>query len=225
MPTLPSHAIFCCESCGKQLVTDERMGNHLIPWKRLLAIEPNGSCSACHGTSWTLSVIYLETSADIGPTMVGLGLGAVTGIGFTQSTTASNQMNYPNIPAAVVAKFNDDPRSRMHRISEFVTSIDRQRAIDGGAKECISCGMLYAPAAGKVWTRKGYCSKSCFVESEPDSSEGKTPPSSTVGSAFRPTIQVKCKEGHQFEILASFRGTVRPCPKCGIKTRVPDGNS
>jgi len=170
-------------------------------------------------------VIYSQTSADLGPSMAGLGLFAATGIGFTQSTTASNQISYPNITAAVVAGFNDDPRSRMQRISEFVSSMERQRAIDAGAKECISCGMLFAPAAGKVWTLEGYCSKACFVETEPDRSEGKTMPSSTLGSPFRPTIQVKCQAGHEFEILASFRGTVRPCPKCGIKTRVPDGNS
>jgi hypothetical protein len=225
MPTLPNLAFFCCETCGRQLTTDERMGTHLIPWKRRLAIEPNGCCSACHGDSWTVSVVYSQTSTDIGPTMAGVGLAVVTGVGFSQTSTSSNQTEFPNIPAAVVAKLNEDPSSRMHRISEFVSAMERQRVIERGAKECLTCEMLFVPVADKPWSLAGYCSKSCFVRGDEDDSEGTTRASGSGESGFRPTVQVQCEQGHRFEVLGSFRGMLRPCPQCGVKTRVPNGQS
>jgi hypothetical protein len=172
-----------------------------------------------------MTLVYAQESSDIAATIAGLGLEAATGFGFMQSTTASNQVSYLNIAADIVAKLNADPRSRMRRISELAISIQRQRAMDEGAEECATCGMLFAPVAGKPWTLEGYCSKSCYVQNEEDSSGDNTLAATPVGSGFRPTLKVRCQEGHQFEVLASFRGTLRPCPHCGTKTRVPDGNS
>lgn len=221
MPKTPNLAIFCCETCGKQLTTDQRMGDHLIPWKRRLPITADGSCAACDGDSWTISVVYAEESTDVGPTLIGMGLAAATGVGFTQSSTSINQSNYPNIPAAVVAKLNENPRSRMRRISEFATTMERQELVQGGAKECTTCGMLFTPVPSKPWSIEGYCSKACILRNKGAIPAATNRGPGTVEPTRRPTIQVWCEEGHVFDVPVSFRGMLRPCPQCGIKTRVP----
>lgn len=225
MSNTPNLAIFRCESCGKQLTTDERMGAHLIPWKRRLPIEPNGFCSKCDGSSWTISVVYVQGSVSIGPSIPGIGLAATTGFGFTQSSTNSNQSDYPNVPAAVVAKLNEEPRSRMRRIAEFATAMERRNFIDQGAKECVTCSVLFMPVEAKPWSMQGYCSKSCLVKTEGAATEAASLETGIAEATYHPTVRIKCISGHEFDVLVSFRGMLRTCPQCGAKTRVPEVNS
>jgi hypothetical protein len=201
------------------------MGNHLLPWKRKLPIEPNGVCRSCGGDSWTISVVFAESGMDLDTSAVGMVMAATTGVGFVQSSTSVSQSDYPNVCAAIVAKLNEVPRDRMKRVAAFATTMERERLRQRGARECNSCRTLFVPTPGKPWSKKGFCSKMCLVEKEGasaiaasnDAEDTKTSPSSTVS--------VQCAAGHRFDVPVSFCGLTRPCPQCGCKTVVADANS
>lgn len=221
MPKEPNSAGFCCETCGARFEVDARMGNHLLPWKRKLPIASNGTCRSCGGGSWTISVLFAESTSDVGLTAIGLGLAATTGVGFVPgSTTHVNEADYPNVSADVVAALNQDPATRMGRIGEFATIRERERLKQLGAQECATCGTLFVRAEGKPWSEKGYCCKVCAVKKE---GAFTTAVGDERASNPRHTnaVPIRCACGHQFDVSISFRGLLRPCPECGTKTRVP----
>jgi|GEM_PF-6277713 len=220
MAKLPTAAFFTCESCGKQLRTDDRMGNRLIPAMRRLAIRDNGKCKHCDGDLWTLTVVYEETSLDTEASAVGIGLSLTTGVGFTQSSTSSNQSHYSSLPAAVVAKLNDEPKVRMQRITELATTIERGKLVAAGGKSCLSCGVLFAPAEHKSWHTLGYCSPVCAPRSLLDASENEGESSEPFATEVRQTVEVQCANGHDFAVAKSFIGLKRPCPTCKVKTLI-----
>lgn len=219
----PNVAIFCCESCSSQLKTDARMGAHVMPWKRKLPIASNGTCAACGGESWTIVAVYAEESTNTGPTAIGLGLAATTSVGFVQTSTSSNQVNCPNVPAAVVAKLNQEPSLRMSRVGDLITIKERQRLENEGAIKCRVCGVLFVSALGKLWCQKGYCSKGCAVEGG-EFAVVTDEESVAAERTQLSTVSVQCAAGHDFDVPLSFRGLTRPCPTCGMKTEVPLDN-
>ncbi len=216
----PNLVLFTCESCREVVQADARTGQHLIPWKRQLRIRPNGTCEACSGNSWTISVIFAESGIDTEPTAIGLGMAAVTGIGFVQSSTSTHQADYPNIPANVVARLNEIPAERMRRVAEFVTAADRENFKARGGLECTVCGALYVRTPGKVWTDMGYCSKACAAERGETALSKRVEQGTPAGPAK--TVRVRCPSGHQFDVAISFRGMIRKCPECGSKTSIPE---
>ena len=218
-----TQAIFECGSCGRQSTADARMAASILPFKRKLPIEANGQCRHCGGESCTISAIYAETGTDIQESALGLGMMAVSGYGFTQESTHANQLIYPDVPAAVVARLNEHPAERMARVGGFVQVMEREKLKKLGGQECTTCGALFVPAAGRVWDEAGYCSKMCLVK---DKGPNAIPQSSTADEEAKPTrvnsIQAQCPSGHSFEVAASFSGMLRPCPQCGSKTLVGD---
>lgn len=221
MPKAPNLVIFRCESCGRAINTDARMGNHLLPWKRKLPIELNGFCRSCGGDSWTISVLYAQSGFDPDESALLIGLSAATHVRFVEPTTSLSQADYPHVCAAIVAKLNEVPSERMKRVAAFATTREREQLKERGARECGRCGTLFVPTPGKAWSEKGFCSKMCCVEKEgafacsaPDDAADRKPTQSN-------TISVTCGAGHHYDVPISFSGLVRPCPQCGLKTAVP----
>ena len=161
---------------------------------------------------------------DLEQSATGIGLAAMTGVGFVQSSTNVSHTNYPNVCAAIVAKLNEVPPERMKRVAAFATIMEREALKQHGARECAACGTLFVPTPGKPWSEKGFCSKICGVEEgalailTPDDADEPKPSQSNA-------LSVECPAGHYFDVSISFCGLTRPCPQCGRKTVVPDVNS
>jgi len=158
---------------------------------------------------------------DVGPSAVGIGLAATTGVGFVQSTTSVSQTDYPDVSAAIVARLNEHPRERLGRVGQFAQLMERERLKREGGRECPSCGVLFVPSRGQPWGEKGYCSKVCLVKGEGGAAAGASGGVSGSEPARSRLIEVECVAGHRFDVQKSFSGTVRRCPVCGEKTAVP----
>jgi hypothetical protein len=223
MPKPPTQVIFTCQSCRRASVADARKGNHLLPFLRKLPIRASGECIRCGSASWTISVIFAETSTDVAQSTFGLAIAAVTGQGFVQQSTHVNQMDYTDVPAEIVALLNEYPRERLNRVGQFVWAKEREYLKQHGGRECLSCAALFVPTPGKPWSEQGYCSKMCHVDAVGADAAG---PAADVAFSGKPQpalariIKVQCVKGHPFEVQTSFAGTIRPCPVCGTKTQV-----
>lgn len=220
MPKEPNLVVFQCEFCQVQLSADARMGSHLIPAMRKLAIEPKGTCRACGGDLWTITVAYAETSIDLEESALGLALGGPFGAGFVQTSTSVNQMDYRHVNAAVVAKLNEEPQERLQRVGAFATMMERAKFKLAGARECGACQTLFMRTDGKTWTDKGYCSKLCMAKAEgPAALAALRKPAAPEPRVSM--IRVQCAAGHEFDVPWSFAGLTRKCPECGAMSKVP----
>ena len=143
-----------------------------------MRITPNGRCRRCNGEHWTVSVLYSETgsdNADLASAGIMFGARHASGAGwlaanlFSAADDRQNQSNWPNVPAATIAQFEELPRQRLSRVSLFAREKARESLKQQGGLECRACESLFVPVAGQPWGEKGYCSKLCFVEEEGES--------------------------------------------------------
>jgi hypothetical protein len=221
MARKPEVVAFECKSCGHQSTADERMAKNLLPSKRKLPIDESGLCTKCGGDSWNIHVVYAQSGADTSAgSAVGLGLGAMTGIGFVETSTAATLTSYPDVPAAVVARLNEDPAQRISRVVAFANLIAQEELRERGGQNCGTCRALFVPAKGNTWHEEGYCSKVCLVKAKGESAIDKSSPAQNDRPRRVSAIEVECPSGHRFEVPASFAGMMRPCPTCGTKTPV-----
>ncbi|PHR95220.1 MAG: hypothetical protein COA78_30660 [Blastopirellula sp.] len=227
---VPDWVVFRCESCGKQSKTNTGLGKHLLPWRRTMPVDLGGHCKKCSGGSWEISVTFSETSADnqllvlgaiLAAASTGIGLFALLGMGVSRRSTASNQQDFPKVPASVVAQINEVPQQRMEKVAAFVTKMNRDRLKQKGGRECKCCGALYVPVPSKLWTTKGFCSIQCGNNIEGSLAYVTSNVFEDTESQQANIIQLQCTAGHQFGVPKSFSGMTRPCPECGVKTVVP----
>ncbi len=202
------------------------MGKRLLPWRRKLPIEPNGTCRSCDGEFWTITVVFVDSTMELEKSVVRIGLAtAVGGIGFVKSSTYANETAYPNVSASVVAILNEYPPARMQRVAEFARVMERERLKELGGRECVSCGALFVPSPDKPWCGNGFCSKACSADEQGTSGTVVFDRAEEPESPMSRTIRVCCPTGHDFDVPISFRGLARPCPECGTKTVVQDVES
>jgi hypothetical protein len=147
----PTHAFFECDSCGHKSGADARMAAHILPFKRKLPIDARGHCRHCGGERWTISVVYAETDLDAATSALGIAAAATIGVGSIQYSTDTSHLIYPAVPAAIVARINEDPKQRLARLGEYVRTMERSKLKDSGGRDCRTCGTLFVPARGQAW--------------------------------------------------------------------------
>ncbi|MEQ8785320.1 MAG: hypothetical protein RIC55_03440 [Pirellulaceae bacterium] len=218
MPADPTHVVFTCQSCNRAAKADARKGAHWLPWMRRLPIEEDGTCRRCGGDLWCISVLYVESGVDMPQSAADMAVTAALG---WQTSTASNRSDYPDVPAEVVARLNENPRERLTRVGAYTQLMERERLRSRGGRDCPTCGAFFVPVADQVWGGKGYCSKVCLVQAEGAQALGPSFDNSDVAPVNPNAIEARCHAGHTFPVQKSFSGMMRPCPVCGAKTRVP----
>lgn len=214
----PTQIFFVCEGCQKRV-------------KPRVIRRWAGHCRKCESESWTLLVNYSETA--YGYSILGLLSGLFYSRGWFNSTTHTNQVSAAGITSDVAQKLTGQPSLVAFQVTQHLRKQETQELHDRGAQPCQTCRTLYVPVAGKPWTEQGFCSKSCAVQggveisalnlesSSESSGEPAQNESQTSGSQPSFTTTVKCPNGHEFEVMVSFSGLMRPCSECGAKTRVP----
>lgn len=218
MLRIPNEVIYTCEKCSKQLRTDHSKDNSFFPFRRRLAINPNGSCKSCNGEAWTFSLHYSEKSSDVDTSLFGICMAVILGGTRSRTTTSTNVVEYAGIPATVVAMLEEDPRRRTLRIAAIASELEQQSLADLGAQTCPTCGVKFVPHQDKPWTQNGYCTRVC----DPISAASyKTEPSPSF-TPQRAVLSVTCPAGHTFDASSSFSGMTRACPQCGAKTVIQE---
>jgi hypothetical protein len=221
----PTHAFFECDSCGHKSGADARMAAHILPFKRKLPIDARGHCRHCGGERWTISVVYAETDLDAATSALGIAAAATIGVGSIQYSTDTSHLIYPAVPAAIVARINEDPKQRLARLGEYVRTMERSKLKDSGGRDCRTCGTLFVPARGQAWHEAGYCSKVCLVKAEGVAAVAPTAARAHASPGRVAAIEVECPSGHRFEVPRSYAGMIRRCPQCGAHTAAIDNAS
>lgn len=222
MPKEPTHAFFECDSCGRKSGADARMAAHILPFKRKLPIDARGHCRHCGGDRWTISAVFAETDLDVAASALGVAMAATTGLGSIQYSMDSSHLIYPGVPAAIVARINEDPKQRLARLGEYVRTMQRSKLKESGGRECLSCGALFVPARGQAWQEAGYCSRVCRSQAEGPAAMAPTAARDNSSPARAAAIEVDCPSGHRFEVPRSYAGMIRRCPQCGAPTPAVD---
>lgn len=214
MPFYPQVTRFTCEKCGKRLHTNHRSERSIFRFRNRLAVNPNGSCKACQGELWTMSLLFLEQRAETEGSLLNFFTKSLFGVAVEKTTMGANVISYEHIPARVVASLNERPRQRTQRITELASILERQELAEHGAKTCPTCSVKFVPHQDKPWTLNGYCTRVC----DPDQAESYQHGAGGTLTSQRALITAVCPAGHTFEIATSFRGLTRSCPQCGAKT-------
>lgn len=204
----PTLVVFTCESCHQAVQADA--SSEQIP------LETFGNCHFCGGEAWTVTVVFGHGDASV---ELAATEAAVATMPDTESATRADsphRADYSHVSAAVVARLNEQPQQRMERVAEFAQEMEREEIQKRGGSHCRSCGTLFVPMPGRPWSEKGYCTKLCFVKAEGPAAMGDD-----SGHPTRSSIEVECEAGHRFHVQSIFSGMLRPCPICGVKTRVP----
>jgi hypothetical protein len=204
MAQTPSNIAFVCESCQR-------------PAKARQVRRSLGQCPRCRGESWKLVVKY--TDVDVALTAFGWATLITLGFAWNRVNKTSNQMAVDGVSAEVAAVLTENRSLVASRVVEYVRLRDQQSLRARGGQLCQVCEVLYVPADDKPWMQQGCCSKSCAAKAGWNASPNEERPNQRRASS--PTIAVVCPQGHEFEVLATFSGCVRPCLSCGAKTRVP----
>lgn len=218
MPFFPEITRFTCEKCGRRLHTGHRSEKSIFPFRNRLAVNPNGTCKGCQGEWWTMSLLFLEQTAETDGSLLNMFTKPLFGFAAEKTTIGANVISYEHIPARVVASLNERPRERTQRIMDLASVLERQELAAHGAKVCLTCSVKFVPHPDKPWTLNGYCVRAC----DPDQAEAYGHDADFTATPIRSVVAVTCPAGHRFEVASSFRGMARPCPHCGVKTVVSD---
>jgi len=199
----PSQISFVCESCQERVTVDEA--------RRLL-----GECRRCQGQSWTLVVSYTDEVFE--GSLPGLLATTVLGGGWHETKTYSNHTVLEGVSAEVVQVLTEEPSLTASRVADYVRLREQLDLREQGARPCGICKVLYVPTESKPWTQQGYCSELCASRGGVNTAR---PLEASAERRHVSTIAVVCPHGHEFEVLAMFKGCTRPCTECGAKTPVP----
>ncbi|MBI1246823.1 hypothetical protein GC197_03135 [bacterium] len=204
MPRAPSRIGFVCESCQRTASVRQ-----MRRWR--------GECRRCKGRSWVLTIDYSETEVET--SAVGILSSLTLGFGWYSTKTSTNQTTVGGVSAEVGQHLTETRSNVALRVVEYLRLREHQDLRDRGAQPCRKCDVLYVPTSEKPWTETGYCSKSCAAQ---DGVESAPVFQASEADESKPSmITVACPKGHEFSVLASFSGCLRPCTTCGEKVAVP----
>jgi hypothetical protein len=192
-----------------------------------------GTCHQCQGTMWNMVTEYREVEQNEGL----MAFAAIIFFGpifgrLLNRQTKMIEIETPAIPAeeaiaiaqAGFFKHGKWAYKYMELRRKLDGERDRQVLRERGGLNCKICDMFFMPAGDKPWTQSGFCSRRCSAEAGLATPTTPAPPSPNTATprltAVR-SVTLDCSCGHQFEVAAMYTGTLRPCPKCQKKTKVP----
>jgi len=210
MARRPNAIMFLCERCELQAKPWQ------VRWHR-------GACSRCHAMGrdkfgqWALAVVYSESETE--QSLAGWLSFLTLGIGWLNINNYTNVHWVPGISSsnayAIVRYRSQVVKNAVRCVRQYQQEVFDKR----GALTCKRCEAKFIPSEEKQWTKEGFCSKICGIESGVDGHGNENKPPEFVSKSQ--TVHAECPAGHRFFPLASFSGCLRPCPICGQLTCVP----
>ena len=232
----PASIIIRCQSCDSQFTP------------RQLA-KAEAQCHVCRDPKWHIraefDIVEESDSGNVGMNLLGIGLLAATGSGFTvtggskEKSVGKSLADVYDITGEELRPLCKPIKLAYDQIAVFVIekekAIQRERMHERGASHCKMCNILFVPSEDKPWTLAGTCSKSCcaaqhgsssYVDVEEKISQETKKVSGKLKNFKKESrrIETKCICGHEFSVPKMYEGTMRKCPQCETKTLIPNNS-